>query len=213
MGFTQIIRRPLPYREANFCLWIIGVNTVLFLISQFFPAFTYMMSMTPIEVLGRNRWWQLVTYMFMHANFSHLLLNMLGLYFFGMRLEQTLGSNEFLLFYFACGVGAGVISLVGYLLSGQLAITLLGASGAVYAVLLAFASYFPHARIYLFAIFPVPAPLLVIVFTVIAVFSTLTARGGNVAHLTHLAGFIFAFFYLLVRLRVNPIDALFRQRY
>lgn len=213
MGLVGYLQTPLRYREGNVCLWLIGINVGLFLISQLFPALSYLLSMTPVEVFGRNYWWQLVTYMFMHANFSHLLLNMLGLYFFGMRLEQTMGSNEFLLFYFVCGAGAGALSLFGYLLGGQLNITLLGASGAVYAVLLAFATYFPHARIYLFAIFPVPAPLLIIVFTVIAVFSTLTSSGRGVAHLTHLAGFVFAFLYLLVRLRINPINALFRQRY
>lgn len=213
MGLVKYVRTPLRHNDGNACLWIIGVNVGLFLISRLFPMLTHLLSMTPVEVLGRNRWWQLATYMFMHASFSHLLLNMLGLYFFGMRLEQTIGSNEFVLFYFICGIGAGVMSLFGYLLTLQVNITLLGASGAVYAVLLAFATYFPHSRIYLFAIFPIPAPLLIIVFTVIAVFSTLTSSGGNVAHLTHLAGFVFAFLYLLIRLRINPIDALFRQRY
>lgn len=207
------LRKPLPYRSYNAVLWIIGVNTVLFLISRASPALTYAMSMTPIEVVVGGRWWQLVTYMFVHANFSHLLLNMLGLYFFGLRLEHVVGSSEFLLFYFVCGVGAGLASLAGYVAGGRVLVSLVGASGAVYAVLLAFATYFPHAQIYLFAIFPVSAPLLIIVFTVIAVFSSLTARGGNVAHLTHLAGFIFAFFYLWGRLRINPINALFRRRY
>ena len=174
---------------------------------------TYYLAMNPAAVLVGNRWWQLVTYMFAHANFSHVLLNMLGLYFFGIQLERTIGSNEFLLFYFVSGIGAGLLSLGGYVLTGNVNVSLLGASGAVYAVLLGFATYFPHTRIYLFAIFPVPAPLLIIVFTVIALFSTLGGRGGNVAHLTHLAGFVVAFFYLWIRLGINPIDSLFKRQY
>ena len=207
----QRVQKPLRYRDSNFFLYLIGANVVLFLASRAFPTLGYFMAMTPLEVVGNNRWWQLATYMFAHASFSHLLLNMLGLYFFGLRLEQTIGSNEFLLFYFVCGIGAGLVSLVGYIVSGQVNISLVGASGAVYAVLLGFATYFPHARIYLFAIFPVPAPLLIIGFTFISVFSALTARGGNVAHLTHLAGFLFAFFYLWIRLRINPIDSMFKR--
>lgn len=213
MGLLKHLQTPLRYRNDNVILWLIAANVGLFMLSQLFPELVYLLSMNPSDVLGRNRWWQLGTYMFMHAGFSHLLLNMLGIYFFGTRLEQEIGSNEFMLFYFVCGIGAGVFSFFGYLLGGQTNIVLLGASGALYAVLLAFATYFPHARIYVFAIFPVPAPLLIIVFTVIALFSSLTSRGGGIAHLTHLAGFVFAFLYLIIRLRINPINELFRQKY
>jgi len=211
MTLVNYLRKPLPYRNANVLLYIIGVNIVIFFFTSASPSIGYFMGMQPIDVIEGNQWWRLVTYMFVHANFTHLLLNMLGLYFFGMRVEQTIGNNEFLLFYFVCGIGAGLFSLAGYLLSGNINVNLVGASGAVYAVLLAFATYFPYARIYLFAIFPVPAPLLIIALTVISVLSPLTLRGGNIAHFTHLVGFIIAFFYLWIRLERNPINALFKS--
>jgi membrane associated rhomboid family serine protease len=160
--------------------------------------------MNPILVTQNGFIWQVFTYMFAHANFTHLLFNMLGLFFFGTQLERTLGSWEFLLFYLLTGLLAGLFSLVVYLLSGATSVFLLGASGAVYAILLAFAVYYPDARIFLFGIFPIRSPVLVMGYTAIELFSQLSNRGGNVAHLTHLAGFGFAYLYLLIRLNRNP---------
>lgn len=212
MSATSFLKRPLRFNTANYVLYIIGLNGILFLFSTISPQLRGVLSLIPAQIIANNRWWQLITYMFMHANFYHLLFNMLGLYFFGTQVERTIGSNEFLLFYLVCGVGAGAVSLIGYLLSGQVNVYLLGASGAVYAVLLAFATYYPTARIFIFGIIPMRAPVLVIAFTVIAVFSGVLGRRGNVAHLTHLAGFIFAYFYLVIRLNINPIKVFLNNR-
>ena len=202
---ANILTKRLHYRYVNAVLYLVIANGVLFLLQQVIPGLTQFLSLIPVAVTTRLWVWQPVTYMFMHGSFTHLLFNMLGLYFFGTQVERTLGSDEFLLFYFLCGIGAGAASLAVFVMTGQLVVVLLGASGAVYAVLLAFAAYYPDARIFLFGIFPVRAPVLVIAFTVIAVFSQITGGGAGVAHFTHLAGFIFAYIYMRVRLKIDPI--------
>lgn len=144
--------------------------------------------------------------MFTHANISHIFFNMLGLFFFGTQVERRIGSSEFLLFYLLTGFLAGLFSFIVYTLTGMYGAVLLGASGAIFAVLLAFAVYFPYANIYIMGIIPVKAPLLVIGYTAIELFSQLLSINSGVAHLTHLAGFVFAFFYFLIRLNINPIE-------
>ncbi|MBT3271688.1 MAG: rhomboid family intramembrane serine protease, partial [Spirochaetales bacterium] len=145
-------------------------------------------------------------YMFTHANFTHILFNMLGLFFFGAQIERRMGSHEFVLFYMSSGILAGLVSFIFYRATGNYGVYLLGASGAVYAVLLAFATYFPSARIYIMGIIPVRAPILVLIYTVAAIFFQLRGSASGVAHLTHLAGFGIAYLYFLIRLGVNPIS-------
>jgi membrane associated rhomboid family serine protease len=143
--------------------------------------------------------------MFVHGGLTHILFNMLGLFFFGTQVEQRMGSYEFLLFYMFTGVLAGLFSLGFYAATGNYMVFLVGASGAVFGVLLAFATFFPEAMIYVFGIIPIRAPILVLGYTAIELFSQFSGAGGNVAHFTHLAGFAFAYLYFLLRLRVNPI--------
>jgi len=113
------------------------------------------------------------------------------------------------LFYLTAGIAAGVFSYLLYRFTGSYGVYLLGASGAVYAVLLAFATYFPGSTIYVMGILPVKAPVLVLVFTAIAIFSQLFSFSSGVAHLTHLAGFVYALLYFLIRLGTNPIRVFF----
>jgi membrane associated rhomboid family serine protease len=122
-----------------------------------------------------------------------------------------MGSHEFLLFYLLSGVLAGLFSFVVYQFTGQYNVYLLGASGAVYAVLLAFATYFPTSRIYVMGIIPIRAPILVLIFTAIAVFSQVFNYRNSVAHLTHLAGFGIAYLYFLTRFGINPFGVFFRS--
>ena len=163
------------------------------------------MVLYPPAIVRRNAYWQFVTYMFAHANITHILFNMLGLFFFGAQVERRMGSNDFVLFYLFTGIAAGLFSYIVYRLSGPPYSALLGASGAVYAVLLAYATYYPDSRIYIFGIFPIRAPIMVLLFTGIAIFSQVFSFRSGVAHLTHLAGFGFAFIYFLVRFGINPI--------
>lgn len=166
-----------------------------------------LLAMNPRETTQAGMFWQPFTYMFVHSptNYAHILFNMFGLFLFGTQVENRLGSTEFLVFYLLSGLFAGIISLGVYLVSGALYIQLLGASGAVFATLLAYATLFPDSTIYLFAILPIKAPALVLGFTALELFRGISNPASGVAHLTHLAGFVGAFVYLVVRLGLNPI--------
>lgn len=148
-------------------------------------------------------YWQFVTYMFVHSNLGHLFSNMLGLLFFGISIERSIGSKEFLLFYFLTGILCGVFSFFFYYFTGGYLVFLMGASGAIYAILLLFAVIFPRSTIYIWGIIPLQAPVLVIVYTIFELVSQFSGK-SNVAHYTHLAGFLFAWIYCLIRMGVNP---------
>ncbi len=143
--------------------------------------------------------------MFMHGSWSHLISNMIGLIFFGLYVERQCGSKEFLLFYILCGILCGAASLAIYSLSGHWQMLLVGASGAVYAVLLLFAVIFPRSTVFIFGLVPVPAPLLVAIYAGIELFDQLFGMRQGIAHLAHLSGFAAAWLFCLVRYGVNPI--------
>jgi len=207
MDFS-IIRRPFKYTNFNAVYWLIGINVLIFALTQFFgyEFRNYMMihlSMIPAAVM--DGWvWTFFTYMFMHANLSHVFFNMFGLFIFGIQVERQMGSKEFLLFYLLTGTLAGIFSFLMYYLTGNLMVFLVGASGALYAVQLAYAVLFPNAIIYLWGILPLRAPVMVLGFTVLSLFFIITGGGGNVAHLTHLAGFGFGWLYFMLRFGVSP---------
>jgi membrane associated rhomboid family serine protease len=219
MSFIESFRRPFPYRRYNITLALIIVNVGIFFLSQFFPPLFRAFALNPESVFQEGSFWQVFTYMFEHGvdpaivrfgDFSHIFFNMLGLYMFGMMLEDRLGSIEFLLFYMVCGIGSGLAIL---LLSNPHTATV-GASGAIFGLLLAFAAIFPEARILLFFIIPMRAPVAVLIFAGIEVFFIVTGMMGNISHLGHLAGIVFAFIYLVARLNINPIKVFFgRNRY
>ena len=162
--------------------------------------------------------YQFVTYMFMHANFGHLFFNMFALWMFGNTLENLWGSQRFLLFYMVCGIGAGLCQeLVQYIqyattLSGYATVNTgsqiipmatylnmmntVGASGAIYGLLLAFGMMFPDSRIYLYFLLPIKAKWFVIAYAVIELISGLSG-GGNVAHFAHLGGMLFGLILIL----------------
>lgn len=211
------LRRPFRYNFCNATLIIAGVNVLFYLISVFcnlnniiftFPkfkiSFDYLLSMTPELVFNYKMWWQPVTAMFMHANLEHLFFNMLGLIMFGMNVEKSIGSKEFTLYYFVCGTIANLFSLLIYWITGTNT-TLLGASGAVYSVLFAFAVIFPTVRVFIFGIIPVPGPVLILIYTIVEVVDQIFGIKGNVAHTTHLLGFGAAWAYFMIRMGVNPI--------
>jgi membrane associated rhomboid family serine protease len=130
--------------------------------------------------------WQLITYQFMHGNFGHIFFNMFALWMFGMEIENMWGSRKFLYFYLLCGFVAGLFHLfLSPLLGGINAVTL-GASGAIYGVLIAFALFFPNRYIFLYFLLPIKAKYL-IGFLIILDFLMIPS-GDNVARLAHLGG-------------------------
>jgi len=153
--------------------------------------------LTPYLVTHRLAVWQLVTYMFLHAGIWHILFNMLALWMFGCDLERTWGARRFLHYYFLTGIGAG---LTVVLLSPSSRIATVGASGAIYGVLLAFGMLFPNriilVPIFFFFFFPIPAKYFVMIMGGIAFFSAISTPGSLVNHVAHLGGLACGFLYL-----------------
>lgn len=160
--------------------------------------------------------YQLFTYMFMHANFEHIFFNMFALWMFGNTLENIWGSKRFLLFYIVCGLGAALCQEVVQFIDFEirtdwrgLAVlndgmrevlntwNTVGASGAVYGLLLAFGMLFPNSRIYLYFLFPIKAKWFIIGYAVIELLSGFFSS-GNVAHFAHLGGMLFGLILILI---------------
>ncbi|MEM7645532.1 MAG: rhomboid family intramembrane serine protease [Pseudomonadota bacterium] len=170
-------------------------------ITQFF-------SFTPKYTLENFFIWQPLTYMFLHSkNVFHVILNMVSLWFFGSELEYRWGAKSFLLYYLACGVGAAFIYFIGVIVVGLVqgheplvyVIPVLGASGAVFGVLLAYGILFGDRIIYFFGVFPMKAKIFLMIIGGIEVVSLLSAGmgGSNVANLAHIGGLISGYLYLL----------------
>lgn len=199
----NFIRRPVRYTYWNLNLYLIGTCVVLFILTMISPkTVNFYLGLYPPAVIQNHFYWQFLTYMFMHGGISHLFFNMLALFFFGTPVEQRMGSTDYSLFYFFTGIAAGLFSFLIYWLTGQ-NVLLVGASGAIFGVLLAFATYFPEERIFLFGVIPIPAYALIVIYAAIEILSM--GSVSNVAHMTHLAGFGFAWIYLWLRMRINPL--------
>lgn len=164
--------------------------------------------------------YQLFTYMFMHANFQHIFFNMFALWMFGRTLEHVLGPKRFLTYYLVCGIGAGLVQEVVQYAEYALHLshydgvntgisvipmaeylnmmTTVGASGAVYGILLAFGMLFPNSEMYVFPLpFPIKAKFFVIGYALIELYSGFSASADGIAHFAHLGGMIFGFFLMM----------------
>ena len=174
---------------------LLFVNIAVFFVQQTMPALTYYFVFIPRLILIQP--WGLVTYMFLHGGLMHLLFNMLALFFFGPRVESRIGSRRFTILWFLSGITGALLS---FALSPNAA--LVGASAGVFGVMMAFAHFWPHERIYIWGVIPVPARLMVILTTIFAFwmgFGSMGVRGSrdNVAHFAHLGGYAGAWLYLL----------------
>jgi len=148
--------------------------------------------------------WQLVTYMFMHGGFWHLFFNMLALWMFGVELERLWGSKQFLTYYLICGIGGGIANLIVSSLLGQGAPTI-GASGAVFGVLLAFGVMFPNQPIYLYFLVPIRAKFFIAFYIGLELFYGVTGTTDGVAHFAHLGGAATGYLLLLIERNVLPV--------
>ncbi|MCR4580104.1 MAG: rhomboid family intramembrane serine protease [Treponema sp.] len=201
-------RRPFSYSFNRATLFIILINCTLFALCYLIPGFYerlhYYASLNVLLVDQGHFYWQFFTYMFVHQNISHVFFNMFGLLVFGLALERAIGSKEFVLFYLVCGTLDGIFSYLVYKFTGQYRVFLMGASGAIYAVLFAYAVFFPRSIIYIWGIIPIPAPVLVAIYAVIEVASQFFSS-SNVAHFTHLFGFLSAWLYFVIRMGIHPL--------
>jgi membrane associated rhomboid family serine protease len=200
---------PGPWSPA--VKFLIIANVIVFLVSSVVPEVIFQLGMRPAAVFGDLAIWQIVTYMFVHGGVAHLLFNMLSLWMFGTDLERTWGTRFFTKYYFVAGIGAAVVSLLWAIsplpLGSRLySSVIVGASGAIYGVMLAYALYFPHRVIY-FIVFPMQAKYFVMLVGLLAFYYSGIGGGGGVAHTAHLGGLIVGYLYLK-GLRARPFDEL-----
>jgi len=182
-GLTSVIKKLMVIMMGVFLLqMVVDRNLSVYL------------GLVPVLVWKKGFVWQLFTYIFLHGGISHLLFNLLGLWMFGGELENYWGSSKFVRYFFFCGIGAAVCTV---LFSPYQFIPVIGASGAIYGILLAFGWLFPNRLIYLYFLFPIPAKYFVIFFGLVEFFSSLGGTGGGVAHLTHLGGLLFGLLYMI----------------
>ncbi len=197
---TSIQFGPGPVTPAVRAL--IVANVLLFLPSFFAASFMQVtFGLVPELVLTRGYVWQLATYAFVHADITHILFNMLIVWMFGVELEQRWGSAAFLKFYAVTGIGAALTVIAVSLLpiapaKAMFISATIGASGACYGLLMAWALLFPTREILLFFVFPVQARYAVLIFGALAFFSGWGASGGTVAHFAHLGGLVVGYLYL-----------------
>jgi len=182
--------------------WLLIANVAMFLVTLFAPALVAPLGLQPAAVIGRWRWWQPATYMFLHADIFHILFNMLALWMFGVELERLWGTVFFAKYYAITGIGAGLCTVLVSLLplggvSERMYVAMtIGASGAIYGLLLAYALYFPHREIYMYFLFRVPVRIFVVIVGAIALLSSISNSQGGMAHAAHLGGLLVGWVYL-----------------
>jgi membrane associated rhomboid family serine protease len=181
-----------------FCLSAVGAGREMILI----------FGLTPHSVLTKLFLWQPLTYLFFHADFYHILMNLFVLWMFGCEMERYLGSREFVRFFFITGAGAGLLSLLAHPFSN---IPTIGASGAIYGILLAYGILFSERRIYLYFFIPVKVKYFVAGLFSLAFLSALSSTGSPVDNVAHLGGGLFAFLYLKGLLSWQNIHQIYRR--
>lgn len=179
--------------------WLLITNTAMFVLysftyGTFLGRLLSSFALVPAKVVERFAIWELVTYLFIHGGVFHILFNMLALWMFGKDLEIAWGTRRFLKFYFLCGIGAGLCVILANYLFGNPLVATIGASGAIYGLLLAFGIMYPEA-IVLMIVFPVKAKYFVMIVGAIEFYSSLGASTG-VSNIAHLGGMLFGYVYL-----------------
>jgi len=171
------------------------VMGAVFIVQQFTDSgIERFLGLTPLLVWKELYLWQLFTYIFLHGGFEHILFNLLALWMFGGELENYWGSRRFLFYFFFCGIGAGICTVV---FAPTQWFPVIGASGAIYGLLLAFGWLFPNRLIYIYFLFPIPAKYFVIFYGFLEfIYASKGGTGGGVAHLTHLGGLLFGLLYM-----------------
>lgn len=193
--------------------WLLISNTAVWLVFFFaarseFGVVFQPFKLVPYDVVHSLEVWQLASYMFLHDpfGFGHILFNMLTLWMFGADLEREWGTRQFLRYYFLCGIGAGLCVVAANAAVGNMERATIGASGAIYGLLLAFGLLFPD-RIVLFSfLFPMKAKYFVMILGAIAFLSSLGSGNSNVSNVAHLGGMIFGYIFLRSRIGRVRID-------
>ncbi len=180
--------------------YLIIANVAVFFVTFVFRKLALPFVLVPAAVFPGLQVWRVVSYMFLHVGGWHLFFNMFALYMFGSALEQIWGRNRFLTFYFLCGIGAGVICVPFYILAGEPLAVILGASGAIYGVFVAFGLIYPNARVLFMFLIPIKVKHLIIILMAVEFATTASYAQGNtavtVASVAHLSGAAIGYFHL-----------------
>jgi membrane associated rhomboid family serine protease len=185
--------------------WLLIVNTAVFVLAYLSAGTSLVetiyrwLALRPYDVVHHFAIWQLVTYLFLHGGVMHLLFNMLTLWMFGVTLERDWGTRRFLKYYFLCGIGAGFCDVLVNTVLGNWQTSTIGASGAIYGVLLAFGVLYPEATILFLFIFPIQAKFFVMIYGALALLGAMNVNSG-VSNVAHLGGMLFGLLYLKTRL-------------
>ncbi|HEY7321125.1 MAG TPA: rhomboid family intramembrane serine protease [Candidatus Binatia bacterium] len=170
------------------------VNTAVFFLQLVLPSeILLLFGLVPSMVWNDFYFWQLFTYQFLHGGLLHLLFNMLAVWMFGCDLERRWGSSFFLRYYFVSVVGGGLLNAL--LIPSQV-IPSIGASAGVYGILLAYGLIYPNRIVYFYFLFPIKMKYFVWIIGAIAFYSSVTPGQSGIAHLAHLGGMLFGYFYL-----------------
>jgi membrane associated rhomboid family serine protease len=179
--------------------YLLLINVGFFLLEFMWRSeLIYLLGLTP-ALVKKGFIWQLVTYMFLHGGLFHILFNMFALWMFGCDIERAWGTREFVKYYFITGVGAGFFT---FILSFNSQIPTIGASGAVFGILVAFAMMFPNRLIYVYFLFPVKAKYLVMFFAVIELLASFRYTSDGIGHFAHLGGMVIGYLYIKSDFRI-----------
>jgi membrane associated rhomboid family serine protease len=202
---TPVVKKLMIINGAVFLLQL--------LVGFFAPGrIEYFFGLHHIGLLHQFMLWQPLTYMFLHGNLLHIFFNLFALWMFAGELELRWGSKTFLQYYIFSGVGAGIfIAIMNYVIFLNYNATpiTIGASGALYAILLAYGLTWPNREVLLYFLFPIKMKYLVIIFGAIEFFGTISSAqgaGGNISHIGHLGGLISGFIYIMYKIRVSPVS-------
>lgn len=193
---TRVFRHdPIDFRALPPAIKLLMIANVVGFAAGWLvgPELHRMFGLVPEAVVFRRFVWQPFTYLFLHGNFWHLLFNLFALWMFGMPVEAQWGEKEFLKYYFLCGVGAALAHLA---LAPHSSVPVIGASGSVYGLLVAFAMLYPDAVVYLYFFIPIKAAHMAILFGLIEFFSGATGATPGVARFAHLGGMLTGWFYI-----------------
>jgi len=204
MKLLELIRKPVRYSFFQATFWLIGINVGLYILTNMNHDIFNILGLFSAKTISNGYFWQPFTYMFLHGNLTHIFFNMFALFIFGIPLEKRMGSIEFLIFYLVTGTLTGIFALA-------LGMNVVGASGAIYGILLGYATFFPDTTLLVGFFIPMKAKVAVIVFAALSLILNFVDSYTGIAHIAHLAGIIFSYFYFLVRLDINPIKVLFRR--
>ena len=188
---------------------LIVANVAIYLLQTVQPDIALPFALWPLAASAASggqvsfHAWQLLTYGFLHGGFVHLLFNMFALYMFGSDIERLFGSRFYAAYYLGCVVSAAICHIVVTSFMGGPAVPMVGASGGIYGLLLAFGVYFPHRRVLLlFPPIPLPARVFVAAFAVLELFLGVTGTAAGVAHFAHLGGMLGGYLMILYRRHV-----------